>query len=316
MGEDNSNGSATGQLRGGWHELDIDGVNVAFEVRGAGPIVVVHSGGPGMSATYMRMPEVERFATVVYLDPVATGRSGRIPDGDYSEQAYARIAAELIRTLPGERAVFLGHSHGGMVALQLAVDHPEVLHGVIVYEGRATDIGLVEDATDRVDAFVRRFPGDADAEDARAAWGDAVAMEDPSSTDDVLTDPRTVRQRLLPVYLGDFRRRADVMERLKEVESFIDPNRQPGAAWDLRSALPEVDVPVAVFVGRYDFICGPRAAAEIWQDVPGAELVTFAESGHFPHLEEPNAFTIAVQRFVTAHHHSKASSGRTATASR
>jgi len=167
----------------GWQTVEVDAVRVAYEVRGSGPLVVVHSGGPGSDAAYLRMPEVERTATVIYLDPVGTGRSDRIPDGDYSHAAYARIAAGLIRSLPGGRAVFLGHSHGGMVALQLALDHPEVLDGVIVYDGLATNVHLVSRATARVDAFLRRFPGDPVAAEVRAAWDDAVAQEasDPSS---------------------------------------------------------------------------------------------------------------------------------------
>lgn len=129
------------------------------------------------------MPEVERTATAVSLDPVGTGRSGHVPDGDYSYTAFARIAAALIRSLPGGRAVFFGHSHGGVVVLQLAPDHPEVLDGVVVLDGQASNLDLVSRATARIDGFVWRFPGDPVATEVRAAWDHAVAQEasEPSS---------------------------------------------------------------------------------------------------------------------------------------
>lgn len=299
MTTNNTLGSGNGHLESGWYTVDVDGVSVAYEVRGSGPVVVAHSGGPGASAASLRMPDVERSATVVYLDPVGTGRSGRIPDGDYSTAAYARIAAAVIATMPGGRAVFLGHSHGGMVALQLALDHPGVLDGVIVYDGRATNVGLIAEATARVDAFVRRFPDDPAAAEARRAWDDARAQEESDPALRSAATAASIATRLRPAYLADFRAQPDVLQQLHEdSEYFVDPNRQPGASWDVRPRLPEIRVPVSVFVGKHDFICGPAAAVEIWQDVPGAELVTFAASGHFAHREEPEAFAAAVHRFM------------------
>jgi pimeloyl-ACP methyl ester carboxylesterase len=288
-----------GVLRPGRGSVRVDGLRLSYEVRGTGPLLVAHSGGPGAGSGYLRMPEVERFATVVYIDPVGTGESDRLPGGDYSMVAYARLAALFIAALPGGTAHFIGHSHGGMVALQLALDHPHVLRGAIVYDGRATGSGLVEAATERMDSFVRRYPGDPEAADARAAWDDAVAQEEPDTQPvDAATRDR-VGRRMVPAYLADFRAQPVLLERLRSGRvTFVDPDRRPGRAWDVRSRLPEITVPLAVFVGKHDFICDPRAASTIWQDVPDARLETFSRSGHYAHLEEPAAFAAAVRRHM------------------
>lgn len=74
----------------------------------------------------------------------------------------------------------------------------------------------------------------------------------------------------------------------------------PGALADFddRAALRALPVPALVLSGRYDFICGPRWAAETVGAIPDARLVTFEHSGHFAHVEEPDRFAGAVAGFV------------------
>jgi pimeloyl-ACP methyl ester carboxylesterase len=79
-----------------WHTVEIEGVRQAYEVAGSGPICVVHSGGPGINAGYLRMPSLERHLTMIYLDPIGTGRSGFLPGGRYDVPEYARRAAALL----------------------------------------------------------------------------------------------------------------------------------------------------------------------------------------------------------------------------
>ncbi|WP_132192835.1 MULTISPECIES: alpha/beta fold hydrolase [Kribbella] len=43
----------------------------------------------------------------------------------------------MARHLGEEKVFFLGHLHGGFVALQFALDHPESLAGIIVYDSMA-----------------------------------------------------------------------------------------------------------------------------------------------------------------------------------
>ncbi|WP_412161672.1 alpha/beta fold hydrolase [Curtobacterium flaccumfaciens] len=281
----------------GRHTVELDGVRVSYEVRGTGPLCVIHSGGPGIEPNYLRMPEVEQRMTAIYLDPVGTGQSDKLPDGDYSVARYARFAHLLIATLPGGKAHFLGHSHGGFVALQLALDYPEDLLGLIVYDGAPTNgADYATEATVRMHAFADRFPDDAEALDAEAAWIGNVSGREP------MTDAAsylTLLQRMLPAYLADYTNSAVDPQQMKEqIGVTWDPNRKPDP-WDVRGQLTKITTPTLVLIGRRDFICGPRWAAEMWEDIAGSELVTFPDSGHFAHLEQPHAFADAVGSFVT-----------------
>ena len=62
--------------------------------------------------------------TVVYLEPLGTGKSGRLrshPDG-YVRTLYADVIARLLDHLRVERVHLLGHSHGGFVAQRFGLD--------------------------------------------------------------------------------------------------------------------------------------------------------------------------------------------------
>ncbi|SCF73528.1 hypothetical protein GA0115259_101803 [Streptomyces sp. MnatMP-M17] len=57
---------------------------------------LVHPGGPGAHLAYLRIPELEEKLTLVYLDPVGSGDSALLPDGDYSMSRYGRFAEAVL----------------------------------------------------------------------------------------------------------------------------------------------------------------------------------------------------------------------------
>ena len=70
--------------------------------------------------------------------------------------------------------------------------------------------------------------------------------------------------------------------------------------WDSREDFHGTDVPVLIVRGDKDPL--PLASANEWQKAfPRATLVPVAGAGHFPFIEQPQAFLRAIQPFVTAH---------------
>ncbi len=62
--------------------------------------------------------------------------------------------------------------------------------------------------------------------------------------------------------------------------------------------LGEIRIPTLVMACRDDFITPPEQSERIQQAIPGAELVIFEESGHFPFVEEPAKYFDVVTGFV------------------
>ncbi len=87
-----SNAGVNAVLTAGLHEVTVDGLRQSYFVAGQGPVCVAHSGGPGLDSVYLRSPELEERFTVVYLEPIGTGRSSRPADpGAYGLITYVRF---------------------------------------------------------------------------------------------------------------------------------------------------------------------------------------------------------------------------------
>jgi proline iminopeptidase len=272
----------------GTHEVMLDGVRQRYHVAGSGPVCVVHSGGPGLHWEYLRLPSLEEHLTLVYVEPVGTGESGLLPDGDYSVSRYAWFARRVIGHLGDAPVYFLGHSHGAFVGLQLALDHPEVLAGLILYEGTPVFGPDLRAETDRtVAAWAALRPGHPEVVQVL----EARSMFEVTDTASFLA----YLGGMLPIYFADFGR-MDLDAWLETLDGTLDPRRL-ATQWDVRGLLSGVQVPTLVVVGAYDFICGVRWARELADGIPGASLVTLEHSGHFGHLEEPAEFFRAVLAF-------------------
>jgi proline iminopeptidase len=70
------------------------------------------------------------------------------------------------------------------------------------------------------------------------------------------------------------------------------------ADWRTVDRLHGIRCPTLVLAGRHDVVTPPQHAEQLASLVPAAELVVFEESGHWPWIEEPDAFFAAVRRWL------------------
>ncbi|MEP6893938.1 MAG: alpha/beta fold hydrolase, partial [Gaiellaceae bacterium] len=96
-----------------------DGRALAYRTVGSGPVLVCHSGGPGLSSLYLTdLGGLDESFTLVLLDPRGTGASDSPADPTaYRFDDYVGDVEELRRHLGLERVSLLGFSHGATVAL-------------------------------------------------------------------------------------------------------------------------------------------------------------------------------------------------------
>ncbi len=179
--------------------------------------------------------------------------------------------------------VVLGASTGGMVALSYAVRHPTGLAGLILVGTAASQrfvSGSIYDPTHPRAAEMQRASqalatGGAEgiAEWRRTVW--SLSVRDPEHT------PRPPGMR------GLFS-----VERL---HGFIGAL----ARFDLEEAIRQISVPTLILVGRHDPQTPLANSERMAAAIPNARLVIFERSGHFPYIEEPDAFRAALQRFLS-----------------
>jgi 3-oxoadipate enol-lactonase len=103
----------------------VDGIELEYEIRGRGePVVLVHA---GIFAEWFRPLVAEPALTgrhrVLSYHRAGYAASGRL-SGPVSIAQQATHLRELMRRLGIGRAHLVGHSSGGNIALQLALDAP------------------------------------------------------------------------------------------------------------------------------------------------------------------------------------------------
>jgi pimeloyl-ACP methyl ester carboxylesterase len=112
-----------------------NGVRLAYDDRGAAEPIVVFVHGWTCDRSFFA-PQVEHFARrhrVVSVDLRGHGESDK-PSGPYSIGVYADDIAYLIDQLGLGKVVAVGHSSGGLTALQLAASHPHSVAAIVMVE--------------------------------------------------------------------------------------------------------------------------------------------------------------------------------------
>lgn len=112
----------------------VNGTSLYAEVRGSGPaVLLIHAGGE--DAEEWR-PIAERLPgfTVATYDRRGTLRSGQDDWPGKGSAQHADDAARLLVALGLDDVLVFGASAGGIVALQLALSHPERIRRALVYE--------------------------------------------------------------------------------------------------------------------------------------------------------------------------------------
>ncbi|MET8527383.1 alpha/beta hydrolase [Micromonospora sp. NPDC005172] len=280
-----------GALAPGAHTFTVDGVRQVYHVAGTGPVCVAHSGGPGIEWAYLRTPSLEEHFTMVYVEPVGTGASGRLDNrDDYRMDTYVRFLDAVVTHLGEPRVYLLGHSYGGFVIQRYALQQPDRVAGLVLYDtSPVTGAEFWAEAMKGLAAYPLRHPEHPEAAAVPAALQRALAAFDDESLSAGLSEA-------LPVYFADFwARRAEFAPLQAGLRAWAAPARaQDPTPFDVRDRLGEIAAPAVVIVGAYDFICGPRYAEELHAGLKDSRLVVLERSGHFGHVEQPTEFTEAV----------------------
>ena len=116
-----------------WHWAPIHGHRIYYTVRGNGPtLVLLHGGGDSGEHSFVRQLDVfSEHHHIVAPDQVGQGRTPDVP-GPLSYTAMMEDTATLLRLLKLKHVDIVGFSDGGILALMLAVRHPELVGRLVI----------------------------------------------------------------------------------------------------------------------------------------------------------------------------------------
>ena len=260
-------------------KLNVNGTNISYEIHGkAGApwLVLSHS-----LACSVRMwdEQIEAFKgthRVLAFDTRGHGASDA-PKGAYTLEMLADDAKAVLDHEGITRCHWAGLSMGGMIGQVFALKYPGVLQTL-----------TLADTTSRYPA------------EAAGVWTDRIKLAEEKGMEP-LVEPTLQRWFTEPY-------RQKKPQRLADIANLIRTTPVAGYAGccqaipkiNVTARLKEIRCPILVIVGEQDMGTPPSMAKEIHDNAPGSTLVVIPNAAHIANVEQPAAFTAAMQKVLSA----------------
>jgi proline iminopeptidase len=272
--------------------LPVRDISLFVEVIGQGyPLLLMH-GGPG--ADHLSMLPFRRCAdqfTLVFYDHRCNGRSMGAPVTSMTWDNLTADADALRQTLGFEKWAVLGHSFGGMVALEYALRYPQSLSHLVLVD-TCGDIRWVQENAPEV--LAQRGYSPETVETARRFFNGRIAPNEMIPS--MLKFARAYYYHLNPLQLANA---IALGLRMKpRPEALIFGFGQMLKGWTVMDRLGEIEAPTLVMAGRDDFQFPPEHQGELAAGIPNARLEIIEAAGHNAPSERPAEVIKAVRHFM------------------
>ena len=256
--------------------IEADGVRLHYFERGQGPAVVLIHGNNVWWRDFLACGLVDSLARdhrVIVFDRPGYGHSERPRDRLWSPSAQASVIAKAMLGLGVADAAVVGHSMGSLVALALALDHPDQVRSLALLSGYYFP-------NLRLDALMT-------APVALPVLGDAMRYTVTALSARALLDG-AVKQMFAPADVpADFMLMLSREMLLRPVQlraNAEDAAFMMPAAGTLSKRLNELQMPVTIIAGERDPVVDVEAhSARLHEALPGSRLVVVPGAGHMVH---------------------------------
>jgi proline iminopeptidase len=273
--------------------MQIRDVSLFVKVMGQGyPLVLMH-GGPGLDHTSLLalQPLADQF-TLIFYDHRCNGHSEGAEVTSMTMENLTADADALRQTLGFDKWAVIGHSFGGMVALEYALRYPQSLSHLVLMNTSGDQWWANHNAPE---ILAKRGYSAATVQAARRFYNGQIMPGEFLRTSMKLMSAYFYRNFLLQmaheVFSGGPRPKM-------RAEPMIFGFSQLLPGWTVMNRLGEIRVPTLVMAGRYDFLFPPEHQAILADRLPNAELMLIERAGHNPQMERTAQVLQAIRDFI------------------
>lgn len=272
--------------------IECNGFSVHYKLFGSGKplMVLLHGSFLSIRSWQEVIHPLAKDYTVLVFDRPAFGLTSRpVPskanNARYSPEAQSDLVVALMGKLGFQRAVLIGNSTGGTLALLTALRYPEkvqglVLAGPMIYSGYATS---------EVPAFMKPV-----MKAMSPAFSRLMKVLITRLYDRNIRGFWHKKDRLDAATLAAYRQDMMTGDWSRGFwELFLETHHL-----HLDERLKNTPVPSLVVTGEHDLTVNTEESLRLAEELPGAALEIIPDCGHLPQEEKPELFVDAVLSFL------------------
>jgi pimeloyl-ACP methyl ester carboxylesterase len=252
---------------------------------GAAPVLFVHGLGGRWQSWIETLPRVAAGRRAVAFDLPGFGRS-QLPIEPISIDGYAAVIERLCDLLELESVVLVGNSMGGAVATSAALRFPDLIERLMLVSPAAISLAGFNPAP---------------AAAVMAALG-RTPLGSPEGVRSLLRRPRARYLAFATLVRHPTRIATDTLTEL------VGGRGAPGLGaaieamirCELGGELASITQPALLVHGREDMLVPLSMSAWLSDQIPGARLEVFEDTGHLPMIERPARFNELLLEFAAA----------------
>ncbi len=262
---------------------EINGVRIHYQEKGEGtPLVLVH-GYTSFAYTWKDVFEpLSKSFRVIAVDLKGFGFSEK-PAGDYTKRAQSVLVKGLLDHLKIEKTWLAGNSMGGDVSINVALQYPEVVKGLILID--SAGVKFESKSPSASSSFNIPFFGRAFA---------ALA----------LTSDKLVRGGLERSYYDDSKITDEDVKIYHLPLNSVNGQRAAAFAvqqWDLypiEKDLGNINCPTLIIWGAEDEVIPLEKGRKMNSLIKNSEMIVYEKTGHLPQEETPEKVAKDIKSFI------------------
>jgi pimeloyl-ACP methyl ester carboxylesterase len=253
----------------------VNGININYMVAGQGePLVMIAGFSADQSLWKSQIPAFKKQFQVVIFDNRGVGKSDK-PKGPYSLRMMSEDTIKLMDFLNIKKAHILGHSMGGLIAQEIAINYPERVMKLILastWSYQDNDANGVTSAMLEMPQLPIRQAG--------------VLMVD------AIMNKRFNRWFVVPALKNYWRR-------IKEPDAIgIKAQLDGQMGYNSLDKLLSIKAQTLVLTGTKDRVIKPTSSETIAKNIPNARLVKIDKGSHADFIEMSKVFNQEVLNFL------------------
>lgn len=240
------------------------------------PVILLHGYSDSRLSYQKILPFISESIHVYAVTMRGHGNSGH-PEHGYSPVDFANDIAEFMKLLHIPKAILVGHSLGATVVQRFALDHPELVKGIVL---------------------VAALPSFSENQTTKEMAPAIAGLSDPVDPEFVAAFQKEMVEKPIPAEELNLY----ISESLKLKASTWKSIMNSFGNVDYRKDLQALKIPALILWGDKDIVSTKAEQLTLQKALPHSQLKIYDNLGHSIHWEEPALFVRDLESFIFSLH--------------